>query len=159
MRKWSFILLCVVVQNSIAQNKTTLYLIRHAEKADQSADPELSPVGAARAVKWVNYFEKTPIDMFYSTNYKRTQQTCAPIAVSKKKEIQVYQPEGLDLQKLIEDHPGKTILIVGHSNSIPKHINQLLGNATYETIPDSEFGRLYIVTSNNGKITTELIQL
>ncbi|HEX8576481.1 MAG TPA: phosphoglycerate mutase family protein [Flavobacterium sp.] len=159
MRKWSFILVFMVVQNCLAQGKTILYLIRHAEKADQSTDPELSPAGIARAAKWTAYFEKTPIDKFYSTNYKRTQQTCTPIAASKKKEVQVYKPEELGLQKLIGDHPGKTIVIVGHSNSIPKHINQLLGNATYETIPDSEFGRLYIVTSNNGKITTELIQL
>ncbi|HEX8575370.1 MAG TPA: hypothetical protein VF677_03670 [Flavobacterium sp.] len=46
-----FLLLCMVVQNSIAQNKTTLYLIRHAEKADQSAGPELSPTEKKRAAK------------------------------------------------------------------------------------------------------------
>ena len=159
MKKWGFILVLMVVQNCIAQDKTILYLIRHGEKADQSTDPELSPAGIARAAKWATYFEEIPIDKFYTTNYKRTQQTCAPIATSKKREIQVYKPEEMDLKKLIENNSGKTIMIVGHSNSIPKHINQLLGSATHETIPDSEFGRLYIVTSNNGKITAELIQL
>lgn len=148
-------LLCM--QNNMAQTKaTTIYLIRHAEKADEPKNPELSEAGKKRAEKWAAYFSTIPIDLFFSSLYKRTTQTCTAIAASQNKEVLFYKPETLELKKLIEDNPGKTILIVGHSNTIPKNINQLTGKETYADIPDSEYGNLYIVKAENNEIKTEL---
>jgi broad specificity phosphatase PhoE len=59
---------------------TTIYLIRHAEKANDSKDPELSAAGTARAQNWAQYFKDKPVDHFFVTQYKRTSLTVSPIA-------------------------------------------------------------------------------
>lgn len=115
------------MQGMHAQNETTIYLIRHAEKADSSSNTELSAEGKKRADEWAAYSKDVPMDLIYSTPYLRTQNTCSPTAISKQKEIISYNPREMDLKKLIAENPGKTILITGHNNTIPKHINQLLG--------------------------------
>lgn len=159
MKKFCLILFFLIMQTVLAQNSatTTIYLIRHAEKADISSNPELSDAGIKRAKNWAAYFEKTPIDLFYTTMYKRTQQTCSAIAATKQKDILFYKPDAMDLKKVIAENPGKTLLIVGHSNTIPNYINKLLGTAKYEDIPESEFGNLYRITVTGDKISDELI--
>ncbi|PKW20996.1 SixA phosphatase family protein [Flavobacterium lindanitolerans] len=161
MKNLCLILLFFLMQTVSGQNQatTTLYLIRHAEKADFSGNPELSDAGMKRAKSWAAYFEKTPIDLFYTTMYKRTQQTCSAIAATKQKDIIFYKPEAMDLKKIIAENPGKTLLIVGHSNTIPNYINKLLGTAKYADIPEPEFGNLYRITVTGEEIWDELIHL
>lgn len=86
MKKFCLIAILTIMQQLSAQNnETTVFLIRHAEKADNSSNPELSQAGIEQALNWAKYFEKTPIDVFYTTMYRRTQQTCSAIATTKKK--------------------------------------------------------------------------
>ncbi|TPD72137.1 SixA phosphatase family protein [Flavobacterium microcysteis] len=159
MKNFCLILFFLIMQTVSAQNPatTTIYLIRHAEKADLSSNPELSDAGIKRAKNWAAYFEKTPIDLFYTTMYNRTQQTCSAIAATKQKDILFYKPDAMDLKKIIAENQGKTLLIVGHSNTIPNYINKLLGASKYEDIPESEFGNLYRITVTDEKISDELI--
>lgn len=147
------------MQDMHAQNETTIYLIRHAEKADSSSNTELSAEGKKRADEWAAYFKDVPIDLIYSTPYLRTQNTCSPTAISKQKEIISYNPREMDLKKLIAENPGKTILITGHSNTIPKHINQLLSEEKYPEIPESQFGNLYAIKVKNGVISHTLTKI
>lgn len=96
-----FFLTAMILQNMSAQQKnTTIYLIRHAEKADASADTDLSQAGWDRAAKWTDYFKEIPIDLVYSTHYKRTQRTCAGIALGHQLTTINYEPKGMDLKKL-----------------------------------------------------------
>jgi len=159
MKNFCLILFFLIMQSVSAQNPatTTIYLIRHAEKADLSSNPELSDVGIKRAKNWAAYFEKIPIDLFYTTMYKRTQQTCSAIAATKQKDIIFYKPDAMDLKKVIAENQGKTLLIVAHSNTIPNYINKLLDTAKYADIPESEFGNLYRITVTDEKISDELI--
>lgn len=161
MKNLCFLLICLIMQTISAQNSetTTLFLIRHAEKAEASSNPELSQAGIERAINWAKYFEKTPIDFFYTTLYKRTQQTCATVAATKQKDIIFYKPENMDLKKLISENKGRTILIVGHSNTIPNYINKLLGEQKYADISESDFGNLYIIKVTDEKVSDELIKL
>ncbi|TRW23401.1 histidine phosphatase family protein [Flavobacterium zepuense] len=137
---------------------TTIYLIRHAEKVDNSADPELSEAGKARAAKWAQYFKDKPIDYFFVTSYKRTALTAWPIGEAQNKHLfETYDPD-MPLMGLANKYRGKTLLIVGHSNTIPAAINELLLEKTYPDIPDNEFGYLYKITVTGSKITHELIK-
>ena len=61
---------------------TTIYLIRHAEKADDSADPELSEAGNLRANKWADYFKEKQISIFYTTANKRSVYTIMTATVT-----------------------------------------------------------------------------
>lgn len=159
MKRICIILMGLFMQSMDAQTETTLYLIRHAEKADSSPNTELSAEGKKRAEDWANFFKDIPIDLIYTTPYLRTESTCSPTAVSKQKEIISYSPKEMNLKRLIAEHPGKAILITGHSNTIPKQINQLLGEEKYLEIPESEFGNLYIIKARNGVISHTLTKM
>ena len=119
-----------------SQNKqiSTYYLIRHAEKVkSESADPVLHADGEKRAAKWAEIFSDIPFDAVYSTNYIRTMETARPTANSQKLDIINYHPIKIDYQKFVENTKGKTVLIVGHSNTIPGFVNKLIGVGKYGT--------------------------
>jgi broad specificity phosphatase PhoE len=152
MRKAYFIALCALFSfvNSMAQSTaiTTLILVRHAEKgSDGTDDPDLKPEGLQRAKRLASMLENTSIDAVYSTRFKRTKNTVTPLAQEKGKEVQVYESFKADaLQKLIAQYPGGTIVIAGHSNTIPAMVNSLIGKEEYKTFEDTDYGNLFIVT-------------
>ncbi|MCM4154547.1 phosphoglycerate mutase family protein [Gramella sp. AN32] len=153
MKKLLLILLvafssCTNVQKEASEEITTYYLIRHAEK-DRSdptnEDPELNAEGMERANKWAEVFDAVKFDAIYSTPYKRTMQTAMPTANSKKLKNLGYDPNKLFDQDFEAGTKGKTILVVGHSNTTPMFVNAILGDSVYENIDDSQNGALFIV--------------
>ncbi len=68
-----------------------------------------------------------------------------------------YDPRSFDLNALKESLKGKTILIVGHSNTTPAMVNTLLANKTYDQIDDANNGNLYIVTIIDASVTSNLL--
>lgn len=138
-------------ESKINSEKTVYYLIRHAEKdrSIKNDDPELTEKGLERAVNWAKIFDKIDFDLIYSTNYKRTQQTALPTAKEKSLVIQSYDPSNLYDPIFKEKTKGKTILIVGHSNTTPAFVNTIIGEKKYEQIDDTDNGKLFIVTVRN----------
>ena len=111
------------------QKVTTYYLIRHAEKDESdktNKDPHLTEVGKKRAENWTTVFGDVKFDMVYSTNYNRTKETAEPTAKANNVDITFYDPRNLKLEDLIKETEGKTVLIVGHSNTTPMLTNALL---------------------------------
>lgn len=154
-----FLFLFLVVQLSFAQNKTTtIYFIRHAEKVDISKNPDLSTFGLERAAHWNEIFSDIPFDAIYSTDFTRTKQTAAPTATNKKIDITLYDAKNIDFQKFKTDNLGKTVLVVGHSNTIPNFVNKLINQEKYSNIEDKTFGNLYIVTLNGDLINHLLLK-
>lgn len=139
---------------------TTYYLIRHAEK-DRSNPNERNPMltqeGLSRAMQWAQVLKSEKIDAVYSTNYNRTKQTAEPTAVMHDVSIKMYDPRNVDIAKFKEETKGKTVLIVGHSNTTPFFANGLIGKKAYKQIDDSNNGNLYVVTIANGNITHKLL--
>jgi 2,3-bisphosphoglycerate-dependent phosphoglycerate mutase len=154
-----FLFLLLVVQMSFAQHKTTtIYFIRHAEKADSSKNPDLSSAGLERAAHWSAIFSETTFDTIYSTDFNRTKQTATPTAENKKLDITLYDAKSLDFDKFKTDNLGKTILVVGHSNTTPDFVNKLINQNVYAAIEDTTFGNLYIVTLNGDLVTHLLLK-
>ena len=53
---------------------------------------------------------------------------------------------------------GKTVLIVGHSNTTPAFVNAILKNKKYGDLPDDENGGLFIVTvTPNNKVSSQVL--
>jgi len=128
---------------------TTYYLIRHAEKNRSSEtpdDPELMEAGQLRAERWAAHFEDIELDAVYSTDYKRTQETAAPVAKQKGLEVQSYDPRNLYDSDFQTQTQGKTVLIVGHSNTTPSFVNSIIAENKYPSISDTENGMLYKVS-------------
>lgn len=154
-----FLYLFLIVQLSFAQQKTTtIYLIRHAEKVDSSKNPDLSSAGLERAAQWGKIFSDIHFDVVYSTDFKRTKQTATPVAENKKVDIILYDPKSIDFDTFKNENLGKTILVVGHSNTTPDFVNKLIKQNVYATIEDTTFGNLYIVTLNGDLITHLLLK-
>jgi len=127
---------------------STFYLIRHAEKDTSNpnnVDPELIQDGLDRAIRWAEVFDPISLDAIYSTNYERTLMTAAPTSVKKNIDVQYYDPREIDIQALMADNEGKSVLIVGHSNTTPNLTNQLLGSEKYEGMEEDDNASLFIV--------------
>jgi broad specificity phosphatase PhoE len=148
-----------IISCTSEETKTTYYLIRHAEKdrTDKTnRNPNLNEQGINRAEKWMNYFKDIELNAVYSTNYKRTIQTAKPISESKKLEIKNYEPSRMYDAIFQNTTKGKTILVVGHSNTTPAFVNKILGKRKYEDINDNDNSSLYIVTIAGDKKTSRI---
>lgn len=136
---------------------STYYLIRHAEKEmgdPEAVDPELNQDGLGRAMHWAEILDEVPLDAIYSTDFKRTSMTAAPVSVKKNIDVQYYDPRILDMEQFKRDTQNKNVLVVGHSNTTPDFVNKLLGEEKYGQIEDTESGTLFTVTITNGVATS-----
>ena len=146
-----FLLLAFCVTSSCARKQdviTTFILIRHAEKAsDGTDDPDLKPEGVERANKLVSMFADTPVAAIYATNFKRTRNTVTPLANVRKLTVQNYEAfQAEEIEKMLAEHAGETILICGHSNNIPWIANLLIGKEQYSEYQDNEYGTMLLVS-------------
>lgn len=137
---------------------TTLILVRHAEKAnDGTKDPGLTADGEARAADLVKMLGETKIDAIYSTNYKRTMSTVQPLAAVKGLSILTYEPmKGEEMDKILQQHAGATVVISGHSNTTPWIANYFLGQEELTDFKDSDYNNLIILSvlkKGNAKVT------
>ena len=162
MRKYIVIALMLLGQISIAQEVTTYYLIRHAEKdrTDPSnRNPHLTEEGRERAENWQNVFNAVPFDRIYSTPYHRTRETAQPTANAKQLLVENYDPRDLYNTSFKEKNKGKIVLVVGHSNTTPALANKILGREEYPQIDDRNNGNLYIIQVSPHGVTSQLLSI
>lgn len=135
----------------IAQDKV-IVLVRHAEKADASQDPELSAEGKERAQRLIKRAGKYRPKEFFSTDFKRTRDTIAPFAVKRKKQIQIYDPRNAkELAAKILASPNKRIMVSGHSNTIPGLANLVAKKELFKNLDDSEYSVIWVIRIKKGK--------
>lgn len=119
-------------------------LVRHAEKAgDDPKDPVLSGAGVARAERLAASLADEPVVAAYATKYRRTQLTAAPTSMSHRLELRTYDaslPAAEFARRLREAHPDGTVLVVGHSNTVPELAGALCA-CTVEAMGEDEFDR------------------
>lgn len=70
-----------------------------------------------------------------------------------------YNPSQLDLKVLADKHKGESIVIAGHSNTIPNYVNKLIGRQLYPDLEEGEFSCVYIVTIQGDSITHRIEKL
>ena len=141
---------------------TTFYLIRHAEKIRDNkseSNPDLNEKGVLRAQNWKNYFSDKEISKIYSTNYKRTLKTVYPLAIQNGVQTIIYTPSDIKYDNFIKSNTGENTLVVGHSNTIPGFVNNLINDEYYDQIEDFNNSNLYVVSMCSSKITHKLIQV
>jgi 2,3-bisphosphoglycerate-dependent phosphoglycerate mutase len=125
---------------------TTFVIVRHAEKADNSTDPDLSQAGYDRAGRLAAVLQYMNIDGLHATPFKRTRQTLSVIAENKGIDILEYDPKNPNsLLDTLKGEFGKTHVIAGHSNTAPHIVNYLSGNRVYTDLEDHIYDHLWIV--------------
>lgn len=136
------------INQLINDTATTFILVRHGETSGSGTDPDLSAAGQVRADKLSQMLSKTPLAAVYSSNYTRTKQTAQPTAIAQGVTVQTYNPFALSAftDLVLSSWHSKTVLVVGHSNTTPSHLNLLTDTHDWANIPDTEYDNLYVVS-------------
>ena len=142
---------CFVLWVCWINTTTTVILVRHAEKAQaQDSNPGLTAAGQARAAALVDVDSDGGVKAVYATEWCRTALTAEPTAVALELELAILrtttpgdQLSGCGLSHpfslldpnlassadlaahVLSERRGQTVLIVGHSNTVPELIEAL----------------------------------
>jgi phosphohistidine phosphatase SixA len=143
---------------------TTVYLVRHAEKAAQpAADPPLTEAGTKRAEALAQKLSKAGIKTILTSQFQRTKLTAEPLAKllgigitavpvnmvipAKMSDANTRELSPQYLTEMVEraTSVGGNVLIAGHSNTVPELI-KALGGDIVPTIDDATYDDLFVVT-------------
>ncbi len=140
-----FLLLFLSVSIASAAQPVVV-IVRHAEKAaNGGTDPDLSSAGRARADALARILKDSGITAIFTSEFKRTQETAAPIATSiGVAPTVVPAKDTAGLVAKLHQLNGNA-LIVGHGDTIPNVIKALGINSPIN-IPDEDYSELLIVT-------------
>ncbi|MBS3746453.1 MAG: histidine phosphatase family protein, partial [Wenzhouxiangellaceae bacterium] len=141
---------------------TTVIVVRHAEKVDDSRDPALSEAGLERAQALAAALEHAGVDAAYASQYRRTRLTAAPTAESAGLAVQIEPIEG-DIPAWAQDfaaalaqhHAGETVLVAGHSNTVPPLVAALCG-CEVDPLAEDDYDRLFVI-QRVGEVNPALI--
>lgn len=137
----------------VAQDRMVV-LVRHAEKAAEPAnDPSLSDEGRGRAEALLAVLADAGVGAVVVSPFNRTRETAAPVLRAHDLTA-VEVPIGRDLASHIQavvdavraQPPGKTVLVVGHSNTIPAIVTAL-GGPQLPDLCDNQYAVLYVLSA------------
>jgi broad specificity phosphatase PhoE len=150
LRRWLQVALVAGVVASTAftasaASSPTVFIVRHAEKEATGADPPLNAAGRDRAEALAALLADAGISAIFTSEFKRTQETAAPLA--KRLGLTVTVVPGKDLDALVSKvralPPDGRALIVGHSNTVTELAQRLTGVKAAE-LTDADYDRLYV---------------
>jgi broad specificity phosphatase PhoE len=123
---------------------TTILIVRHADRAGKA--DSLSEAGVARAQDLVRVALRANVRAIYVSDTKRARDTGMPLAAALGIEPEAYpgKETAALIERILKDHPGESVLVVGHSNTVPMII-QAAGGPPMPEIDKKEFDRLFIV--------------
>ncbi len=138
---------------------STFILVRHAEKVDNSADPDINQQGSERAIRLAALLKETKLTHIYASDFKRTRLTVKAVSDEHQLTPEIYNSKkienlAMDLQRL---PAGSTVLVVGHTNTTPQLANLLLGKPTYRAFEESDYGNIIVVTTGKKQSAHSLL--
>lgn len=132
-------------------NRTVL-ITRHAEKQRFSADPSLSERGAQRAEALSRLPEAQAVTTIITTQFRRAVETALPLADRLGIEPRIIpataRPDALRAMAsdIRASAANGTVLVVGHSNTVPMVIAALGGPDDIFLAEETDFGDLFVLT-------------
>lgn len=132
--------------------ETVVIVVRHAEKAvDGTDDPPLSDAGRRRAAALSHAVAVAGIKAIFATEYQRTQQTVEPVSQSLNLPVTRVNASKKDLlvKQVLDSHRGETVLIAGHSNTVPD-IMAAFGAPKIEPLDERRYDDLFVVFIPSG---------
>ena len=154
MRSLALTLLAMGLLPSAAAQQA-IFLVRHAEKIDESMnalDTPLSKPGKARARLLADTLKDAGITAIYASPALRTQETAAPLARVLGLEMKIIDqgnPRPL-VERLRSRNSKDVVLIVGHSNTLPDILSEL-GHTPRVKIRSEEYSNLFVVIPRGDK--------
>lgn len=143
-------------QDAAPRECITVIAVRHGEKdRTEKRDPVLTEAGEERARELARMLSASGVTHVFSTPYRRTRATVAPLAALMELEVTEYSPKDLGsfAKRLAQLPPGSVALVAGHSNTTPSLVLALGGKIveleTLNGVPalgDQQFDRLFVTT-------------
>lgn len=131
---------------------TVVVLVRSPDKQSGTiADPPLSAEGEARAQRLAHMFGEggsaARLEAIYASDDRRAQQTVAPLAERLHRTPVLFAPGdvGAATARLLSEHNGAAVLVVGAGSSITQMIQALAG-AEAARAAASDPDALYVVS-------------
>src|SRR3954465_6566912 len=122
----------------------TVLLVRHADVGKTIGAPKSEPLnenGRRRAETLVGLAGALRVAAIFKSNAARTEETAQPLATKLHLTMQ-NAPAPAELAATIASGTlGAVVLVVGHSDTVPKTVAAFLGKAI-PTIPHAEFDNL-----------------
>jgi broad specificity phosphatase PhoE len=154
------IALTAAAPSSSSAPATVVILVRHAERAPGSGDPPISETGQARARALADVGKVAGVQVIITTQFQRTKQTAAPLAESLGLTMNTVGTQSdiakhiAEVAAAVRQHAGKTVLVVGHSNTIPAIVGAL-GGPKLADLCETEYDNLFtIVLDAEGGVRT-----
>lgn len=142
---------------SLGCSTSNYYLVRHAEKVDNSKNPPLSEAGKERADILKDILKTENIDLLYATDYIRTQNTVKPLADNLNKKVTTYDARKTQgFVEKIKKLNNKNIVVAGHSNTVPDMVLHFTGDSVH--IGHNDYCNLYLIKKQK-KIFKETYEL
>jgi phosphohistidine phosphatase SixA len=119
------------------------YVMRHLQKAE-GQDPALSPEGTRNSERLASWFAGDRPTAIYASATRRARETAAPLAARLGLTVQEYDPK--DTAGLVARLKAETatVLVVGHSNTVPEIVAQL-GGARPADLAETDYGDIFRV--------------
>jgi len=134
-------------------------LVRHAEKASCKGDSVLSKPGKIRAEALVKALEHTRVKRIVTSDAKRTQETAGPLAQKLGIALVTVTKEGNPnhVQEVVKEvvSQADTVVVVGHSDSVPEIIKKLDG-PKLSHLAGNNYSALFV--AKRGPNGTQLVQ-
>jgi len=149
---------CVLLVLALVLTSCTshYYVVRHAEKLNQTDNSPLSGAGLRRAKILAEKLSTKDIHVIFVSDKQRTQQTAAPTAERFSIDpIIIPIGETNRVIKELKKISGRNVLVVRHSNEIHLIVNALSPFDNIDPIPD-EFDNLFVITKRKFLWSTQI---
>jgi broad specificity phosphatase PhoE len=132
------------------------YVMRHLQKA-AGTDPGLTEEGQRCASRLAEELAGSGIRSVYASATRRARETAAPLAGRLGLNAREYDPRNTpDLIARVQAEPG-SVLVVGHSNTVPEIVERL-GGARPADLAEDRYGEVWRVARSGGAVTVSRIR-
>ncbi len=152
-----------------ACSPTSVYIVRHAEKADTPAnDPVLTREGQQRAQALKEALKSASIDVIIVSDLQRTRLTAQPLADYLGLQpvvIALRPPSNPDqyiqnvVKEITDNWKGRDVLVVSH-NTLIQQIAKNLGSPEIETINEANgYDNFFVIVKPRRSETTKFVHV
>lgn len=147
-------LVLVLSLHALPCRAQTIFVVRHAEKVDESDDPPLSAAGVERARALAHVLKDAGVTHVYVTQYARTTQTARPLLDASHLVPTRIRAEDMDgLVRALRKHPPTdVILVVGHSPTVPELVRRLAQQSL--VVQHGDYDNLVMLRRHDGETFT-----
>jgi broad specificity phosphatase PhoE len=133
------------------QPEPAFYVMRHLQKG-AGDDPGLTEQGRSCAARLAAELADSGIGTIFASRTRRANETAAPLGNRLGVSPTAYDPrDTAGLLAAVRSHPG-SVLVVGHSNTVPD-IVEALGGARPDDLADDRYGEVWRVARPSGEVT------